>query len=78
MFMAGKNSENITIENTPELLVFMRLWMSSGPMVVSTVEGIRERSVGKEIIMPEISGRDFVSELRNFHSAFSELIERLA
>ena len=71
-------SKNITIENTPELLIFMRLWMSSGPMVVSTVEGIRESSVGKTVVLPEISGRDFVSELRNFHAAFGELMERLA
>ena len=68
----------ITIENSPELLMFMRLWMTSGPMVVSTVKGIRDSSQGKTIQMPEIGGRDFNAELREFYSAFGELMKRLA
>jgi hypothetical protein len=69
---------NLTIENTPQLLMFMRLWMASGPMVLTTVEGICQISSDKKIELPEIQGRDFSSELRTFYSAFGELIERLA
>ena len=69
---------NLTIENTPELLMFMRLWMSSGPMVITTVEGICQISSDNKIELPEIQGRDFPGELRTFYTAFGELIERLA
>ena len=69
---------NLTIENTPQLLIFMRLWMSSGPMVLTTVEEIAQSNSDKKIELPEIQGRDFYDELRTFHTAFGELIERLA
>ena len=68
----------MTIENSPELLMFMRLWMTSGQMVISTVKGISDSSQGKVIQMPEIGGRDFTAELSEFYSAFGELMKRLA
>ena len=72
------DDSTITIENSPELLMFMRLWMTSGPMVISTVNGIRDSSQGKVIEMAEIGGRDFNSELKEFYSALAELMKRLA
>jgi hypothetical protein len=68
-------SENMTIENTPELLSFMQLWMMSGPMVLSTVNEIAESN--RAIDLPEIPGRNFVEELRSFHSSMAQITTRL-
>ncbi|MDP6640729.1 MAG: hypothetical protein QGH90_02705 [Candidatus Poseidoniaceae archaeon] len=70
--------ENLTIENNPQVLMFMRLWMASGPMVMSTIEGIHEVSEGRKIELPEIPGRDFTKELHDFYSALGILMDRLA
>ncbi|MGY8670815.1 MAG: hypothetical protein ACKVJ7_07185 [Candidatus Poseidoniales archaeon] len=68
-------SENMTIENTPELLSFMQLWMMSGPMVLSTVNEIAESN--RAIDLPEIPGRNFAEELRSFHSSMAQITTRL-
>jgi hypothetical protein len=68
-------SETMTIENTPELLSFMQLWMMSGPMVLATVNEIAESN--RSIDLPEIPGRAFAEELRSFHSAMAKITTRL-
>jgi len=65
----------MTIENTPELLSFMQLWMMSGPMVLTTVNEIAASN--RSIDLPEISGRAFAEELRSFHSAMTKIVTRL-
>ena len=40
--MCDKNMEEelMSIENTPQLRSFLQMWMMSGGMVVSTIEGV--------------------------------------
>ncbi len=65
----------MTIENTPELLSFMQLWMMSGPMVLATVNEIAESNLS--IDLPEIPGRNFAEELRTFHASMGIITTRL-
>ena len=57
-----KNMEEelMTIENTPQLRSFLQMWMMSGGMVISTIEGVVND--GRGIQLPEIPGRNFKEE----------------
>jgi len=72
-----KNMEEelMSIENTPQLRSFLQMWMMSGGMVVSTIEGVVND--GRGIQLPEIQGRDFKEELVNLSELISKIVSRI-
>ncbi|MBT3419965.1 MAG: hypothetical protein HN794_01080 [Euryarchaeota archaeon] len=67
--------ELMSIENTPQLRSFLQMWMMSGGMVVSTIEGVVND--GRGIQLPEIQGRDFKEELVNLSELISKIVSRI-
>mgnify|MGYP003319711817 CR=1 FL=1 len=67
--------ENMSIENTPQLLSFMQMWMMSGGMVLATVKGILDD--GRQIEIPDMPGRDFKAEIIELSASFNEIVSRL-
>ncbi|MDG1550808.1 MAG: hypothetical protein P8Q95_03690 [Candidatus Poseidoniaceae archaeon] len=67
--------ELMSIENTPQLRSFLQMWMMSGGMVVSTIEGVVND--GRGIKLPEIQGRDFKEELVNLSELISKIVSRI-
>lgn len=65
----------MSIENTPQLRSFLQMWMMSGGMVVSTIEGVVND--GRGIQLPEIQGRDFKEELVNLSELISKIVSRI-
>ena len=65
----------MSIENTPKLLSFMQMWMMSGSMVLSTMEGVAED--GRNIVLPDMPGRNFKSELEELSSLLNQIVSRL-
>lgn len=65
----------MSIENTPQLRSFLQMWMMSGGMVVSTIEGVVND--GRGIKLPEIQGRDFKEELVNLSELISKIVSRI-
>ena len=65
----------MTIENTPQLLSFMQMWMMSGGMVLSTIEGVVMD--GRSIELPEIPGRDFKNELEKLSGFLNQIVSRI-
>jgi translation initiation factor 2 alpha subunit (eIF-2alpha) len=51
------------------------MWMMSGGMVVSTIEGVVND--GRGIQLPEIQGRDFKEELVNLSELISKIVSRI-
>ena len=72
-----KNMEEelMTIENTPQLRSFLQMWMMSGGMVISTIEGVVND--GRGIQLPEIPGRNFKEELVNLSELISQIVSRI-
>ena len=72
-----KNMEEelMSIENTPQLRSFLQMWMMSGGMVVSTIEGVVND--GRGIQLPEIQGRNFKEELVNLSELISKIVSRI-
>ena len=72
-----KNMEEelMSIENTPHLRSFLQMWMMSGGMVVSTIEGVVHD--GRGIQLPEIQGRNFKEELVNLSELISQIVSRI-
>ena len=72
-----KNMEEelMSIENTPHLRSFLQMWMMSGGMVVSTIEGVVND--GRGIQLPEIQGRNFKEELVNLSELISQIVSRI-
>jgi|GEM_PF-1475319 hypothetical protein len=75
--LCDKNMEEelMSIENTPQLRSFLQMWMMSGGMVVSTIEGVVND--GRGIQLPEIQGRDFKEELVNLSELISKIVSRI-
>lgn len=75
--LCDKNMEEgrMSIENTPQLRSFLQMWMMSGGMVISTVEGVV--SDGRGIELPEIPGRDFKEELVKLSELISQIVSRI-
>ena len=75
--LCDKNMEEgkMSIENTPQLRSFLQMWMMSGGMVISTVEGVI--SDGRGIELPEIPGRDFKEELVKLNGLISQIVSRI-
>ena len=67
--------ENMSIENTPQLLSFMPMWMMSGGMVLSTMEGVASDS--RNIELPEIPGRSFKNELQKLSELLVQIVSRI-
>ena len=67
--------ELMSIENTPRLLSFMQMWMMSGSMVLSTMEGVADD--GRGIELPEIPGRNFKEELERLSGLLGQIVSRL-
>jgi translation initiation factor 2 alpha subunit (eIF-2alpha) len=67
--------ELMSIENTPQLRSFLQMWMMSGGMVVSTIEGVVND--GRGIQLPEIQGRNFKEELVNLSELISKIVSRI-
>ena len=67
--------DNMSIENTPQLLSFMQMWMMSGGMVLSTMEGVASDSRG--IKLPEIPGRSFKEELEKLSELLVQIVSRI-
>ena len=65
----------MSIENTPQLRSFLQMWMMSGGMVISTIEGVV--TDGRGIQLPEIPGRDFKEELINLSELISQIVSRI-
>ncbi len=65
----------MTIENTPELLSFMQLWMMSGGMVLHTLRRLVETNRG--ISLPSIEGRNFKSEVEELAMLMNQMTSRL-
>ena len=65
----------LSIENDPQLLTFMQLWMMSGAGVLSTIEQLAQSE--KRIKLPELPGRDFISELNRLGTAMNAIITKL-
>ena len=72
-----KNMEEelMTIENTPQLRSFLQMWMMSGGMVISTIEGVVND--GRGIQLPEIPGRNFKEELVNLSELIGQIVSRI-
>ena len=72
-----KNMEEelMSIENTPHLRSFLQMWMMSGGMVVSTIEGVVND--GRGIQLPEIQGRNLKEELVNLSELISQIVSRI-
>ncbi len=72
-----KNMEEelMSIENTPQLRSFLQMWMMSGGMVISTIEGVVND--GRGIQLPEIPGRNFKEELVNLSELISQIVSRI-
>ena len=72
-----KNMEEelMTIENTPQLRSFLQMWMMSGGMVISTIEGVVND--GRGIQLPEIPGRNFKEELVSLSELISQIVSRI-
>ena len=70
--MAG---DKMSIENTPQLLSFMQMWMMSGGMVLSTMEGVA--GDGRNIELPEIPGRSFKDELHKLSELLVQIVSRI-
>ena len=64
----------LSIENDPQLLAFMQLWMMSGG-VLSTIEQLAQSE--KRIKLPELPGRDLISELNRLGTAMNAIITKL-
>jgi|TARA_A100001388_G_scaffold277377_1_gene268258 hypothetical protein len=75
--VTGENmtEENMSIENTPQLLSFMQMWMMSGGMVLSTMEGVASDS--RNIELPEIPGRSFKNELQKLSELLVQIVSRI-
>ena len=67
--------DNMSIENTPQLLSFMQMWMMSGGMVLSTMEGVANDNRGIEL--PEIPGRSFKEELEKLSELLVQIVSRI-
>ena len=67
--------ENMSIENTPQLLSFMQMWMMSGGMVLSTMEGVASDS--RNIELPEIPGRSFKNKLQKLSELLFQIVSRI-
>ena len=67
--------ENMSIENTPQLLSFMQMWMMSGGMGLSTMEG--GASDSRNIELPEIPGRSFKNELQKLSELLVQIVSRI-
>ena len=67
--------ENMSIENTPQQLSFMQMWMMSGGMVLSTMEGVASDS--RNIELPEIPGRSFKNELQKLSELLVQIVSRI-
>ena len=67
--------ETMSIENTPQLRSFLQMWMMSGGMVISTVEGVVND--GRGIELPAIPGRDFKEELTKLSGLIGQIISRI-
>ena len=67
--------DNMSIENTPQLLSFMQMWMMSGGMVLSTMEGVANDNRGIEL--PEIPGRSFKEELERLSELLVQIVSRI-
>jgi len=65
----------MSIENTPQLRSFLQMWMMSGGMVISTIEGVV--TDGRGIQLPEIPGRNFKEELINLSELISQIVSRI-
>ena len=75
MCVRNMEEELMSIENTPQLRSFLQMWMMSGGMVVSTIEGVVND--GRGIQLPEIQGRDFKEELVNLSELISKIVSRI-
>ena len=75
--LCDKNMEDdlMSIENTPQLRSFLQMWMMSGGMVISTIEGVV--TDGRGIQLPEIPGRNFKEELINLSELISQIVSRI-
>ena len=67
--------DKMSIENTPQLLSFMQMWMMSGGMVLSTMEGVA--GDGRNIELPEIPGRSFKDELQKLSELLVQIVSRI-
>tara|TARA_B100000902_G_scaffold375539_1_gene405650 strand:+ start:140 stop:355 length:216 start_codon:yes stop_codon:yes gene_type:complete len=67
--------DKMSIENTPHLRSFLQMWMMSGGIVISTVEGVVND--GRGIELPEIPGRDFKEELVQLSGLINQIISRI-
>ena len=65
----------MSVENTPQLLSFMQMWMMSGGMVLSTMESVVED--GRSIELPAITGRDFKGELERLNVLLGHIVSRI-
>ena len=67
--------DKMSIENTPHLRSFLQMWMMSGGIVISSVEGVVND--GRGIELPEIPGRDFKQELVQLSELINQIISRI-
>ena len=65
----------MSIENNAQMRQFIQLWMMSGGMVISTIEGVVND--GRGIQLPEIPGRNFKEELVNLSELISQIVSRI-
>ena len=75
MSTTNMTEDNMSIENTPQLLSFMQMWMMSGGMVLSTMEGVANDNRGIEL--PEIPGRSFKEELEKLSELLVQIVSRI-
>ena len=72
--------ENMSIENTPQLLSFMQMWMMSGGTRASSDEAKATEGVASDsrnIELPEIPGRSFKNELQKLSELLVQIVSRI-
>ena len=65
----------ISIDNNAQMRQFIQLWMMSGGMVLSTMEGVASDS--RNIELPEIPGRSFKNELQKLSELLVQIVSMI-
>lgn len=67
----------MTIENNATLLLFLRMWNSSGAIAVKMAKDLQSESKQRGIELPSLSQRDLFNELKQFHSSLGDILDNI-
>ncbi|HIG02790.1 MAG TPA: hypothetical protein EYQ53_00180 [Candidatus Poseidoniales archaeon] len=65
----------LTIENNATLLLFLRMWNSSGSIAVKMATDLQKESEQRGIILPVLPERKIFDELKQFHTSLGEILD---